>query len=87
MAAHKKNRYPLVGESLRVEKHPRGHVASCNVPLERVQVKVRPHRGDHEDPRVKSDLQQILSVAPHSPFLLMYYFILIIIIIIKRLPV
>ena len=29
-------------ESLRVEKHPRGHVATCNASIEEVEAKVEP---------------------------------------------
>ena len=40
--------------SLRIERHPRGHIASCNVPVESVGAKVEPCTSQYnpEDPRV-----------------------------------
>ena len=61
MAACKKDRFPHVKGSLRIEKHIRGHVASCNAPLERVKVKVRSHGEDNEDPRVKLTRVNIIN--------------------------
>ena len=49
--------------SLRIERHPRGHIASCNVPVESVGAKAEPCTSQYnpEDPRV-INIDYILTI-------------------------
>ena len=50
--------------SLRIERHPRGHIASCNVPIESVGAKAEPCTSQYypEDPRVINNYIGIINL-------------------------